>query len=250
MSLTIRALCVGRVFGLPKPSFTYLRGLGQTLDLPLITFVIEGGEYPIVVDTGADVDRAWDLHRIKMEQDEAEKPDVALRSVDVEPDDVRTVVNTHLHWDHSSNNHLFPNAQVIVQRSELEYARRPVPWHRVHFEALPDCPPAAWRRGESQLSPIDGDTEIAPGVSAVTLSGHTPGSQGVLVETAGGRYLIAGDCLYLYENWEGDDQVDHIPVGLYTDLVAYDESLRKIESLDCQVIPSHDFRVLDRQPFS
>ena len=250
MSLAIRALCVGRVFGLPKPSFTYLRGLGETLDLPLIMFVIEGGESPVVVDTGADVNRAWDLHRIRMEQTEAEQPDVALRSVGIDPDDVRMVVNTHLHWDHSSNNHLFPNAQVIVQQRELDYARRPVPWHRVHFEAMPDSPPAAWQRGESQLTPIAGDTEIAPGVTAVTLPGHTPGSQGVLVETAAGRYLIAGDCLYLYENWEGDDQVDHIPVGLYTDLVAYDESLRKIETLDCRVIPSHDFRVLDRQPFA
>jgi N-acyl homoserine lactone hydrolase len=249
MGLSIRALCVGRVFGLPKPSFTYLRGLGETLDLPLIMFVIEGGESPIVVDTGADVTRAWDLHRIRMEQTEAETPDVALRSVGIDPDDVRLVVNTHLHWDHSSNNHLFPNARVIVQRRELEYACRPVPWHRVHFEVRPEVA-AAWRSGEAQLSPIDGDTEIAPGVTAVTLPGHTPGSQGVLVDTGSGRYLIAGDCLYLYENWEGDDQVDHIPVGLYTDLVAYDESLCKIETLNCQVIPSHDFRVLDRQPFA
>ena len=249
MSLSIRALCVGRVFGLPKTSFTYLRGWGETLDLPLIMFVIEGGVAPIVVDTGADVDRAWDLHRIKMEQTEAEKPDVALRSIGINPDDVRIVVNTHLHWDHSSNNHLFPNAQVIVQQRELDYARGPVPWHRVHFEVLPDCP-AAWQRGESQLAPIRGDIEIAPGVTAVTLPGHTPGSQGVLVEARTGRYLIAGDCLYLYDNWDGDSPFDHIPVGLFTDLVAYDESLRKIEGLDCQVIPSHDFQVLDRQPFT
>jgi len=248
MSLSIRALSVGRVFGLPKTSFTYLRGQGQTLDLPLIMFVIEGGAAPIVVDTGADVDRAWDVHRIRMEQTEAERPDAALRAIGIDPDDVRIVVNTHLHWDHSSNNHLFRNARVLVQRTELDYAGHPVPWHRVHFEALPEVA-AAWRRGESQLSPIDGDTEIAPGVTAVTLPGHTPGSQGVLVDTAGGRYLVAGDCLYLYENWAGDEQVDHIPVGLYTDLIAYDQSLRKIEALDCQVIPSHDFQVLARQPF-
>lgn len=248
MGLSIHALCVGRVFGLPKTSFTYLRGYGETLDLPLIMFVIKGGAAPIVVDTGADVTRAWDFHRIKMEQTEAEKPAVALRSVGINPDDVQLVVNTHLHWDHSSNNHLFRNAQVVVQQRELDYAQQPVPWHRVHFEVQPDLP-AAWQQAESQLAPIDGDTELAPGVTAVTLSGHTPGSQGVLVETATGRYLIAGDCLYLYDNWEGDAHVDHIPVGLYTDLVAYDESLRKIETFDCQVIPSHDFRVLDRQPF-
>lgn len=249
MSLSIRALSVGRVYGLPKTSFTYLRGWGETLDLPLIMFVIEGGEHPIVVDTGADVDRAWDVHRIRMEQSEAEKPDAALRSIGVDPADVRIVVNTHLHWDHSSNNHLFPHARVVVQQRELDFARCPVPWHRVQFEALPDLP-AAWQRAQSQLAPIDGDTELAPGVTAVTLPGHTPGSQGGLVDTDGGRYLIAGDCIYLYENWHGDDQVDHVPVGLFTDLVAYDASLRKIETLDCEVIPSHDFRVVDRQTFA
>lgn len=247
--LTIRALCVGRVFGLPKPSFTYLRGWGDTMDLPLIMFVIEGGDAPIVVDTGADLSRAWDTHRIKMEQTVDEQPEVALRAAGIDPDDVRLVVNTHLHWDHSSNNHLFPNADVVVQQLELDFARRPVPWHCRQFEALPDLT-AAWQRAEDKMVTVKGDTELAPGVTLIALPGHTPGSQGVLVEGAKTRYLIAGDCIYLYDNWEGDAEVDHIPVGLFTDLVEYEQSLRRIEELDCEVIPSHDFRVVERSIFS
>ena len=246
--LSIRALCVGRVFGLPKPSFTYLRGWGDTMDLPLIMFVIEGGENPIVVDTGADIDRAWDTHRIRMEQTIDERPDVALRSVGIDPEDVRVVVNTHLHWDHSSNNHLFPNARVVVQQRELDFAQKPVPWHRRQFEAMTHGP-AAWQRAEGAIVAIEGDTEVAPGVTLVTLPGHTPGSQGVLVEADTTRYLIAGDCVYLYDNWVGDDEADHVPVGLFTDLVAYEESLSKIERLECEVIPSHDFRVIERGVF-
>jgi N-acyl homoserine lactone hydrolase len=248
MSLAITALSVGRVFGLQQASFTYLRGWGKTLDIPLIMFVIEGGDSPVVVDTGADLSRAMDVHRIRMEQTVDEQPDVAVRSLGIDPGDVRLVVNTHLHWDHSSNNHLFPNARVVVQQRELDFARRPVPWHRRQFEALPDLD-AAWRRAESQLMPVEGDVELAAGITLITLPGHTPGSQGVLVETASGRKLIAGDCVYQYENWEGDADVDHIP-GLYTDLVAYDDSFRKIEALECEVIPSHDARVLERRVFA
>lgn len=248
MTLSITALSVGRVFGLQQASFTYLRGWGRTVDIPLIMFVIQGGDAPIVVDTGADLDRAQAVHRIEMQQTPDERPDRAVRLVGIDPDDVPLVVNTHLHWDHSSNNHLFPQAEVVIQQRELDFARRPVPWHRRQFEALDDVT-AAWRRAEDRIRPVDGDQDLAPGVRLLTLPGHTPGSQGVLVETASGPQLIAGDCVYRYENWEGDTDVDHIP-GLYTDLVAYDQSFRKIEALGCEVIPSHDATVLARGVFA
>ncbi|WP_018637715.1 N-acyl homoserine lactonase family protein [Parafrankia elaeagni] len=249
MSLTIRALCVGRAYGLPKPSFTYMCNWGAKQDLPLIMFVIEGGEFPVVVDTGADPSRAEEYHGLVLEQTPDERPDTSLRNIGIDPDDVRLVVNTHLHWDHSSNNHLFPNAEVVVQQRELDFAKNPVTWHRRQFEALPGLE-AAWRRAEHQISPVHGDVTLAPGVSTVSLPGHTPGSQGVLVEAGSQSYLIGGDTVYLYENWDGDAEGQPIPVGLYTDLVAYETSIKKIQGLPCEVIPSHDFRVLERGRFS
>ncbi|MER5805434.1 N-acyl homoserine lactonase family protein [Streptomyces mirabilis] len=248
MTLSITALSVGRAFDLPMPCLTYMRGWGKTIDIPLIMFVIQGGDAPIIVDTGADATRAWEVHRIRVEQTVDEQPDVALRSLGLEPDQVPIVVNTHLHWDHSSNNHLFPKARIIVQRRELDFARNPVTWHRGLFDVLPGLSPA-WQRAEERLSPVEGDSELAPGVTLVALPGHTPGSQGVLVETAKSRHLIAGDCVYLYDNWQGDDEADHIPPGYYTDLIAHQESLLKIESLACKVIPSHDARVVAQRTF-
>ncbi|WP_018639827.1 N-acyl homoserine lactonase family protein [Parafrankia elaeagni] len=248
MTLTVTAVSVGRVFGLHKPSLTYLRGWGETLDIPLIMFVIQGGPAPVIVDTGADLSRAWEHHRIRMEQTPEEQPDVAVRALGIDPDEVGLVVNTHLHWDHCSNNHLFPNARIVLQRSEIDFARRPVAWHRRQFEAVPDLPPA-WLRAEDRIDAIDGDTDLAPGVSVVSLPGHTPGSQGVLIEAATNRYLIAGDCVDLYENWEGDAEADRIPSGFFTDLVAYEESVRRIERFGCEVIPSHDPLVVERRVF-
>jgi len=248
MTRTITAVSVGRVFGLHKPSLTYLRGWGEALDIPLVMFVVQGGGAPVVVDTGADLDRAWEHHRIRMEQTPEEQPAAALRSLGVDPEEVRVVVNTHLHWDHSSNNHLFPNARVVVQQSEVDYARNPVTWHRRQFEHLPDLT-ASWRSAEDRIDAVDGDTAVAPGVSVVALPGHTPGSQGVVVEAATKRYLLAGDCIDLYENWAGDEEAEHIPSGFFTDIVAYENSLKRIEKLGGEVIPSHDPLVVQRREF-
>ncbi|WP_328469032.1 N-acyl homoserine lactonase family protein [Actinoplanes sp. NBC_00393] len=248
MTLSVTALSVGRVFGLPKPSLTYLRGWGQAMDIPLIMFVIRGDGPPVVVDTGADLARAIAHHGIRMEQTPQEEPAAALRSLGVDPDEVRVVVNTHLHWDHSSNNHLFPNARIVIQQREIAYASQPVPWHRRQFEHLPELT-AAWRRAEDRIDPVDGDAEVAPGVSVVALPGHTPGSQGVIVEAATKRYLLAGDCVDLYENWAGDGENRHIPSGFFTDIIAYEDSLNRIEKLGCEVVPSHDPLVVERREF-
>lgn len=249
MALTIRPVNTGCVIGFHKPTLTYMRGWGAILDVPLIMFVIEGGDAPIIVDTGGDVARAREHHGFRMEQEPGQRPDAALRGIGIEPGDVRIVINTHLHWDHSSNNHLFPNAQVVVQQRELDYARHPVQWHNRTFETVPGLE-RAWMKAQGQMCPVDGDVSLVPGVSVVTLPGHTPGSQGVLVEGGERRYLIAGNCVYTYENWEGDAEATHIPAGLYTDLIQYEASFSKIEGLGCEVIPSHDVQVLRRHVFS
>ena len=250
MGLTIRALKVGKLVGQPKPTITYMRGWGETYDPTLLMFLIEGGESPILVDTGpSTVEAAWDLHRYRLVQEESERPLEALRAVGVELEDIRIVINTHLHWDHCSNNALFPHARFIVQRTELLYAVDPLEWNRVAFEKMPGVEPH-WFSTWGQIETVDGEATVAPGVSTVFLPGHTPGSQGVVVEADGGRYLIAGDCVPTYENWLGDERATHIPDGLYVDLNVYAESFRRIEALDCEVIPSHDAAVLERGPWS
>ena len=250
MTLSIRALEAGRLVGMHKPAITYMRGWGKTHDSAMIMFVIEGGDAPIVVDTGppSDVDQVRRYHGYTLQQTPDERAPAVLRAAGIDPGRVPVVVNTHLHWDHCSNDHLFGRAAIYVQRRELEYASRPLQWHNAAFDHHPDLEPP-WRAVGNQITPVDGEHRIAPGVSLVPLPGHTPGSQGVLVETGGGRYLIAGDCVDTYENWAGDAAASHIPSGLFTNLFEYDESFRVIESLDCQVIPSHDQAVVEQGRF-
>lgn len=249
MSLSITALSVGRLLGMHTPTRSYLRGWGSVHDAPIIMFVITGGKSPVVVDTGpGGVDWVLEHHGHRIGQTPEQLPAAVLCAMGIDPEDVRLVVNTHLHWDHCSNNDLFPNARIVVQQRELEYALNPVQWQRGSYEHDLGLR-AAWRRAEDRIDVIDGDVKLAPDISAVLTPGHSPGSQGVLVEAATQRFLIAGDCVVCYDNWIGDERADHIPSGIYTSLTEYEASFRKIEELECEIIPSHDDAVIERRVF-
>jgi N-acyl homoserine lactone hydrolase len=249
MGLTITPLLVGVLEGMPKAAITYAHGWDEKHDSAMLVFLIEGGDHPVVVDTGT-LDPQWtkEHHGYTLRRTPELEPGTVLSDAGVEVGDVRHVVNTHLHWDHCSNNALFTEASFFVQRSELAYAVDPLPIHRAAFEKKRGIKPP-WLEVWDRIETVDGDAEILPGTSLVSLPGHTPGSQGVLVETDAGRYLLAGDMVDTYENWAGTDQIEHIPSGVHTDLFQYFDSFKKIEGLDCEVIPSHDSAVLERGPF-
>jgi len=249
VKLRIRPLCVGKLLEMPQPAITYMSGWGRQHTGAMIMFLIEGGDSPIIVDTGT-LDPEWTRkhHSYKLERDPEQEAGRVLQRAGIDPGDVSAVINTHLHWDHCSNNSLFTNATFYIQAREVAYAANPLPIHRAAFEKARGIQPpwlAVWDRIET----VDGDCQIAPGVSVVSLPGHTPGSQGVLVDTGSARYLLAGDCVDTYENWEGNESTAHIPSGSHTDLFEYYKSFEKIERLDCEVIPSHDLAVIERGEF-
>ncbi|MEU8346298.1 N-acyl homoserine lactonase family protein [Spirillospora sp. NPDC048832] len=250
MSLRIHALPVGVLHNFPTAALTYQRGWGQVQDVPQIMFVITGGPRPVVVDTGTpDAGFVREHHGYDFERPDDQHPRAVLDRIGVDPLDVELVINTHLHWDHCGNNALFANARFVVQKAELEYARNPLEPTRVAFENTDVIDPP-WMPVEDRIDAVDGDADVAPGLSVVRLPGHTPGSQGVLVDTgAGGRFLIAGDCVNLYRNWEGDGTLRHIVGGSLMDLRAHLDSFTRIEGLGAEVIPSHDPLVLERGVF-
>lgn len=250
MALKIQALHVGTLKGFPAAAITYHRGFGETLDVAMIMFLVTGGEHPVIVDTGTgDPEFTKTHHGYQLERPPEQEPLAVLERVGVDPASVGTVVNTHLHWDHCSNNDLFPNARILVQKSELEYAVDPLEPNLAAFERLPGILPP-WMRALDRTSTVSGDTELMPGLSVVHLPGHTPGSQGVLVQGARTSYLLAGDCVDVHRNWEGDGRLSHIPSGSFTNLHDYMDSFRKIERLGCVVVPSHDLKVVEEGTFS
>jgi N-acyl homoserine lactone hydrolase len=250
MALKIQALHVGTLKDFPSAAITYHRGFGETIDVAMIMFLVTGGEHPVIVDTGTGTpEYTRTNHGYELVRPAEQEPLAVLARAGVEPTEVGTVVNTHLHWDHCSNNDLFPNARVVVQKAELEYAIDPLEPNLKAFERLPGLTPP-WMRALDRTVTVTGDTELMPGVSLVHLPGHTPGSQGVLVRGAEASYLLAGDCVDVHDNWEGDARLSHIPSGSFTNLHHYMDSFAKIERLGCEVVPSHDLAVVEKGTFA
>lgn len=132
--------------------------------------------------------------------------DALMRNA-ISPDEVDTVILTHMHMDHMSNNDLFPKAVIYAHVDEI--------------------PP----RG---IEPIIEEGEICDGVFLLHTPGHTRGSMSVLVE-AERRYVIAGDALPTRDNYE-----KWMPPSLnYFPELAL-KSMKSIVSQAEVIIPGHD----------
>jgi glyoxylase-like metal-dependent hydrolase (beta-lactamase superfamily II) len=245
MALRIHQLQLGTI-KMDKSVFTTLRNFGQTLEVPVIMWYIEGAEARILVDTAAPPPAEAPKTIPPYEQPPEMRCTTALSSLGLKPEDIDIVVLTHLHWDHCTNAGLFPKARFVVQREELRYAAAPLP---IHWRAYGGRPGGtlAYLPRDAQLQVVEGDVPLVKGVSLYHLPGHTPGMQGVVVETDGGRYLIASDNVPLYDNWDGEGPtLPHIPNTLHVNLEDYFASFAKMERVADVVLPSHDFRVLEK----
>lgn len=228
-----------------KSTLLYLRAAGEKLITPIIAYLIQGNGRNIVVDTGCG-DPEWSAkyhHPIVQTED----MDIlnALKIHGVTPENVTCVINTHLHWDHCWHNDKFPGKKIYVQKSEMEFAMNPIPmqWAYYESEEIGLVPP--FKKTMDQYVLVEGDHNLYEGIDLVYIPSHTPGFQGVLVDTEDGKYLIASDCLGRFENWEGDGVMKHIPSAIHVDLNQCYATYEKIENICDHILPGHDARVFD-----
>jgi N-acyl homoserine lactone hydrolase len=147
-------------------------------DGPVLAFAIRHRDGIVLVDTGIGEGNEWVDENYRPRSRDVRE---ALTVAKLDPQGVRALINTHLHFDHCGQNRAFPHVPVHVQQAELDLALREghtvvewVDFPEAHYEA------------------VDGDREIVEGVSVLATPGHTPGHQSVTVRTGDGLVLIVG----------------------------------------------------------
>ncbi len=246
----IYPIYLGELYRHEKSFFTYMNNTGVITVCPFIAFLLLGTNgKKILVDTGGS-DEAWG-NKYHMAYKRPEGCDILSKlrkDFWLGPEDIDYIINTHLHWDHAWGDHLFPGKGIYVQKKEVEFADNPLPTQYKTYEAPEVGLTANWKKVRNQLIEVDGDTVIDDGIELILLPGHTDGIQGVLVNTTDGEYLLASDCINLYENWE-----KQIIAGIHSDLRAYFDTYKKIKSLEIErkikIIPGHDMKVLEQKMF-
>jgi len=153
--------------------------------------LIRTGERSIVVDTSSE----YMLPMIKE----------SLKQLRVLPKDVDTIVLTHSHHDHASNNGLFRKAKIYVRKEE---------------------------KCDGDII-VKNDTELCDGIRLVHTPGHTDGSMSVFV-ASDVRYVMAGDAVPLEDNFRR-----MVPPRIHTDAGLAVESIKAITSYADMVVPGH-----------
>jgi glyoxylase-like metal-dependent hydrolase (beta-lactamase superfamily II) len=189
----------------------------------------------ILVDTGYEKSEADRRGRpISMDPREALKP-LGIAAADVDK-----VIVTHLHYDHAGGLALFPNAKLYLQEAEMAFATGPCmcdPTIVAPFTADHVCE-AVKRVYSGKVEFINGDAEIADGLTLHCIGGHSKGLQSVRVRTEAGYLCLASDAAHYYENVFAKKL---FPIVVDRDaMLAGFERLKELATKPELIIPGHD----------
>ena len=246
----------GRLAGLKALGFRVPKE--RWLTGPIVAFLVEHPSAgAVLIDTGFHASVAVkprsNLGRVGalLYRDIDMRPEQAavaqLRDKGIQASDVKVVIMTHFHPDHASAIVDFPDATFLVSEVEWEAATEGgqrqgyvhsqfdhgFDYRLVDF----DSEEANSFSGFARSLDVFGDGSVRLAFTP----GHTLGHMSVVLRTASGEVLVAGDAIFMHRTLEDD----HLPFAL-PDEHLFRRSLREIrqyvrETPDALVIPGHDW---------
>lgn len=161
--------------------------------------------------------------------------DSRLKQLDLEPGDIDYLLLSHLHIDHAANAQLWAGTgtTVIVDEEEKKGA--------FSFDGYNQGAHIKSDYDGLELTTINEDTELLPGIKLLRTPGHTWGTLSLQVDLAdSGTMLFTSDSLYRSESY-GPPAV---AAGIVYDTVAWFNSVEKIRSVADQtnatIVFGHD----------
>jgi len=235
---------------LPKSYSIHGDASGAVLVEPVPVLVLETDDGWTLIDTGINTALMRDRplyerlhgrnHAIVpiLPAGEGEPLQRALAAHGIALSDIARIYLSHLHNDHAGGLRLFARSvPVWVQRRELEYGLTDHPFPERHgmFRIDFDDPDIDWRL-------LDGDAQLAPGITALLTPGHTPGHQSFVIDLPGGDgFVFAFDAADLRENIERELAVGGFVHCRAEDTIAPILRLKRVAAeRGYPLIPGHD----------
>lgn len=172
------------------------------VDLPFSFMLARHGDRNVLIDTGFMQDEKSSGFSKKFGIPNWISPVRMLSEIGVAAEAITDIIITHAHFDHMGSIAEFPNARIIIQKSELLswYEAIALPPRFGYLTAIidPDNLRTALEASiEHRVILVDGDKDnVLPGIHVRLGPGHTLGQQFVIVETVRARLVISGDCVY------------------------------------------------------
>ncbi len=201
---------------------------------------LKGEKDVILVDTGMNDE---DAGTRKLNGTDYLKSRLAKLGVDAAT--VETVIITHLHFDHISAYKLYTKATFYIQKKEFDFFTGPAMQFRQVADLAPDMAALKGLVKAKRMKLINGDKQVARGVKAVLVGGHTLGSQVVVVDTVKGKAVICGDAVDTYRNL--DERIVAVGAEHLPGLLALDR-IKALASAPELIVPGHEPLVLKKFP--
>jgi glyoxylase-like metal-dependent hydrolase (beta-lactamase superfamily II) len=221
--------------------------------LPIYAWVIETNDGVIAVDTGETArtkepgyfPRWHPYFRLAVRFDVTPEQELGpqLIQIGIRPEDVRTVILTHLHSDHAGGLHHFPKSEILVNSEELRLAQGFVGRLRGYLpNRWPDWfNPKSIEFVPEPFAPFDRTQRITSDgkIVIVPTPGHTPWHVSVIVVDGDVCYFLAGDTTYTQQALI-DGQVDGVSPDEAVSLHTMKTILRFAQERPTVYLPSHD----------
>jgi glyoxylase-like metal-dependent hydrolase (beta-lactamase superfamily II) len=234
----IQAIRYATLPGFPVSALVMGAPKDEKMDIAMVVWLVRGGGHNILFDTGFHRE-SW-LKEFPMQ--DFLRPDQAVTTTGVKPDEITDVVISHAHWDHMGGIDLFPKATVWIQKEEYRYYTGDA-WQIGGQHGgidAEDVRELARLNTEGRLRLVDGDNvEILPGIRAYTGSRHTFASQYIRVEGSP-AFVLASDNCYLYRN-----MTEHKASATFTEAdqaanVKQQARMEELAGSADRVVPGHD----------